>query len=132
MSDSEQSIKVLNELFEKLSVATPETREATAVEISSFLNGNIIEHDVPEQFFASISKALKDKKVASNALEAIIRVASESNLAPSVEACVVRLVPEICAKAGDKDKDIQQQASTALLAIVKAINPVATKVCCLT
>ncbi|SCU97886.1 LAFA_0G13982g1_1 [Lachancea sp. 'fantastica'] len=128
MSDSEQSIKVLNELFEKLKVATPESREATASEISSFVNGNIIEHDVPEQFFESIAKALKDKKQAANALEAVLRVASESNLSPAIEASVVRLVPEVSIKAADKDKDVQDQATKALVAIVKAVNPVAVKI----
>ncbi|CCE66037.1 hypothetical protein TPHA_0O00680 [Tetrapisispora phaffii CBS 4417] len=128
MSDSEQSVKVLNELFEKLSVATPETRGEVSVEVSSFLNGGIIEHDIPEQFFAQLNKALKDKKVAANALSAIAHIASEANLSPSVEPYIVATVPEICAKCGDKDKDVQALASDALVAVVKAINPVAVKV----
>ena len=127
MSDSAQSVKVLNELFEKLSVATPDNRSAAAVEVASFLNGNIIEHDVPEEFFANLKKALKDKKAAANALEAIKHIASETGLSPSVEPYMVSLVPEICAKAGDKDKDTQALAADALLALSKAINPVAIK-----
>ena len=127
MSDSAQSVKVLNELFEKLSVATPDNRSAAAVEVASFLNGNIIEHDVPEEFFANLKKALKDKKAAANALEAINHIASETGLSPSVEPYMVSLVPEICAKAGDKDKDTQALAAAALLALSKAINPVAIK-----
>ena len=127
MSDSAQSVKVLNELFEKLSVATPDNRSAAAVEVASFLNGNIIEHDVPEEFFANLKKALKDKKAAANALEAINHIASETGLSPSVEPYMVSLVPEICAKAGDKDKDTQALAAAALLSLSKAINPVAIK-----
>ncbi|SCU78659.1 LAMI_0A05380g1_1 [Lachancea mirantina] len=127
MSDSAQSVKVLNELFEKLTVATPENREATAGEISSFLNGSIIEHDIPEQFFQELEKALKSKKSAANALEAVISIASESNLSPSVEPLVVALVPEVAVKSGDKDKDTQALAAKALVAISKAINPVAVK-----
>ncbi|AGO09963.1 AaceriAAL028Wp [[Ashbya] aceris (nom. inval.)] len=128
MSDSAQSIKVLGELFEKLSVATAENREATATEIASFLNGNIIEHDVPEEFFKNLAKAVKDKKTAAAALETIAHIANESNLSPSVEPYIVDLVPEVCAKSGDKDKDVQAIASKTLLAIVKAIDPVAIKV----
>ncbi|SCW02574.1 LAFE_0F09494g1_1 [Lachancea fermentati] len=128
MSDSEQSVKVLNELFEKLSVATAETRDATADEISSFLNGNIIEHDVPEQFFKELQKSIKDKKTAANGLAAVVSIASASNLSPAVEPSVVELVPDICAKAGDKDKDVQAIAAAALKAVVKAINPVSVKI----
>ncbi|AAS50338.2 AAL028Wp [Eremothecium gossypii ATCC 10895] len=128
MSDSAQSIKVLGELFEKLSVATAENREATATEIASFLNGNIIEHDVPEEFFKNLTKAVKDKKTAAAALETIAHIANENNLSPSVEPYIVDLVPEVCVKTGDKDKDVQSIASETLLAIVKAIDPVAIKV----
>lgn len=127
MSDSAQSVKVLNELFEKLTVATADNRSAIANEVASFLNGNIIEHDVPEEFFANLSKAIKDKKTAANVLEAVAHIASESGLSPSVEPFIVNLVPSICDKAGDKDKEIQVLASDALLAIAKAINPAAIK-----
>lgn len=127
MSDNQESIKVLEELFQKLSVATADNREELATEISSFLNGGIIEHDVPEVFFAELKKAVKDKKTAANAIEAVCHIASESDLSPSVEPFIVDLVPEICAKAADKDKDTQVIASKALVAISKAINPVAVK-----
>lgn len=127
MSDSQQSLKVLSELFEKLSVATPESRDVLAGEVSSFLNGNIIEHDIPEQFFAQLNKALKDKKTAANALTTISHIASSNNLSPSVEPYIVATIPIVCEKAGDKDKDVQVLAEATLLAVVKAINPVAVK-----
>lgn len=127
MSDSEQSIKVLNELLEKLTVASPETRDDVATEVASFINGDIIEHDAPQVFFDGLFKAIKDKKAAANALTTLRHIASESNLSPSIEPFVVSAVPLVAEQSGNKDKDIQESASQALLAIVKAINPVAVK-----
>ncbi|KAH3900483.1 Elongation factor 3 [Saccharomycodes ludwigii] len=128
MSDSAESIKVLEELFSKLSVATAENRSEVATEISTFLNGNIIEHDVPEHFFKELAKAVKNKKTAANALEAIAQIASESNLSPSVEPYVVEFTPEICTAAGNKDKETQETAAKALLALAKAIDPNSVKI----
>lgn len=128
MSDSQQSIEVLGELLKSLSVATPETRDAVAAEIASFLNGNIIEHDFPEEFFKDLMKAIKDNKTAANALDAVAHIANEAGLSPSVEPYIVELVPAICARTGDKDKDIQTIASRTLLAVTKSINPAAVKV----
>lgn len=127
MADSAQSLKVLEELFKKLSVATPEDRGEVSVEVASFLNGNIIEHDIPEKFFGELKKAIGDKKIAANFLEAVAHIASVNNLSPSVEPFIVQIVPEICAKCGDKDKDVQTAASKALIAIVNGVNPVAIK-----
>ncbi|QLQ82504.1 hypothetical protein HG537_0H02660 [Torulaspora globosa] len=127
MSDSEQSIKVLNELLEKLTIATPENRQKVATEVASFINGDIIEHDAPEQFFNGLFKAIKDKKSAANALETVSHVASPSDLSPSIEPFIVSSVPLIAEQCGNKDKDIQETASKALIAIVKAINPIAVK-----
>lgn len=62
MSDSQQSITVLEELFRKLETATSETREGISSELSSFLNGNIIEHDVPEVFFDEFQKLSRVNK----------------------------------------------------------------------
>lgn len=128
MSDSAQSIKVLDELFEKLSVANAENREAAAIEISSFLNGSIIEHDIPEEFFKKLNKALVDKNTFLTALEAIAHISSESSLSPSVEPYIVEMVPAICSKCGDKSKEVQDLGLKALLKICKSINPVAVKV----
>lgn len=127
MSDSEQSIKVLNELLEKLSIATPENRTEVAVEVASFVNGNIIEHDAPEHFFNGLFKAIKDKKTAANALETICHIASKSDLSPSVEPFIVTAVPAISEQTGSKDKAVQELASKALIALVNAVNPVAVK-----
>ncbi|CAI4636855.1 BAI_1a_G0036900.mRNA.1.CDS.1 [Saccharomyces cerevisiae] len=127
MSDSQQSIKVLEELFQKLSVATADNRHEIASEVASFLNGNIIEHDVPEHFFGELAKGIKDKKTAANAMQAVAHIANQSNLSPSVEPYIVQLVPAICTNAGNKDKEIQSVASETLISIVNAVNPVAIK-----
>ncbi|AJV55719.1 Yef3p [Saccharomyces cerevisiae YJM1342] len=127
MSDSQQSIKILEELFQKLSVATADNRHEIASEVASFLNGNIIEHDVPEHFFGELAKGIKDKKTAANAMQAVAHIANQSNLSPSVEPYIVQLVPAICTNAGNKDKEIQSVASETLISIVNAVNPVAIK-----
>ncbi|AJT34140.1 Hef3p [Saccharomyces cerevisiae YJM1574] len=127
MSDSQQSIAVLEELFRKLETATSETREGISSELSSFLNGNIIEHDVPEVFFDEFQKAIQSKQKALNTLGAVAYIANETNLSPSVEPYIVATVPSVCSKAGSKDNDVQLAATKALKAIASAVNPVAVK-----
>ncbi|CAI4753698.1 AIG_G0046660.mRNA.1.CDS.1 [Saccharomyces cerevisiae] len=127
MSDSQQSITVLEELFRKLETATSETREGISSELSSFLNGNIIEHDVPEVFFDEFQKAIQSKQKALNTLGAVAYIANEINLSPSVEPYIVATVPSVCSKAGSKDNDVQLAATKALKAIASAVNPVAVK-----
>ncbi|CAI5004258.1 ANM_HP_G0165820.mRNA.1.CDS.1 [Saccharomyces cerevisiae] len=127
MSDSQQSITVLEELFRKLETATSETREGISSELSSFLNGNIIEHDVPEVFFDEFQKAIQSKQKALNTLGAVAYIANETNLSPSVEPYIVATVPSVCSKAGSKDNDVQLAATKALKAIASAVNPVAVK-----
>ena len=128
MSDSAQSIKVLSELFGKLAVATADNRSDIATEISTFLNGNIVEHDVPEEFFKQLEASLKDKKTATNGLAAIVSIASENKLTPSVEPFVVALTSIITPLAGAKDKETQELAKEALAAIAKSIDPLSVKV----
>ncbi|CAI4756906.1 CQS_1a_G0046560.mRNA.1.CDS.1 [Saccharomyces cerevisiae] len=127
MSDSQQSITVLEELFRKLETATSETREGISSELSSFLNGNIIEHDVPEVFFDEFQKAIQSKQKALNTLGAVAYIANETNLSPSVEPYIVATVPSVCSKSGSKDNDVQLAATKALKAIASAVNPVAVK-----
>ncbi|GME90387.1 unnamed protein product [[Candida] boidinii] len=95
-SESVQSEEVLSELFNKLTVSTPEDVDAAAANISSFLNGSIIEHDVPYEFFQKLEASIKDKKSAVNALEAVAHIASEADLSPSVEPYIVSLIGTIC------------------------------------
>ncbi|ODV86179.1 hypothetical protein CANARDRAFT_27442 [[Candida] arabinofermentans NRRL YB-2248] len=128
MSESKQSVEVLSELFGKLTVAaTPEDREVAATNVSSFLNGEIIEHDVPYEFFQELKKAVEGKKTALNALLAVQHIASANDLSPSVEPYVIELVDSICPKTGDKDAALRAQAHEALIAIAQAVTPVAIK-----
>ncbi|ONH66528.1 Elongation factor 3 [Cyberlindnera fabianii] len=127
MADSKQSVEVLSELFQKLAVATAEDRDAAATNVASFLNGSIIEHDVPETFFAELKKSIKDKKAATNALEAVVHIASSNNLSPSVEPFIVDLTEAVAEKAGEKDAATRDVASRALVAIATAIDPTAVK-----
>jgi len=130
-SESKQSAEVLEQLFEKLSVAVPEERDTAAANVSSFLNGSIIEHDVPFEFFKELKKTIKNKKNTNgqlNALEAIAHIASDTNLSPSVEPYIVDLTEEISILAGDKNKEVQEVAAKALLAVSQSITPVAIKV----
>ncbi|OWB54181.1 hypothetical protein B5S28_g26 [[Candida] boidinii] len=126
-SESVQSEEVLSELFNKLTVSSPEEVDAAAANVSSFLNGSIIEHDVPYEFFQKLEASIKDKKSAVNALEAVAHIASEADLSPSVEPYIVSLIATICSKAGDKTPEIRAGASKALDAIAKAVTPVAIK-----
>lgn len=127
MSDSQDSIVVLNELFDKLAVATPETRDSVSSQVSTFLNGNIIEHDLPELFFEHFRDAIMNNKTAINALDAIVYIANETNLSPSVEPFIISLVPLICQKTSDKDRNVQKIALVSLISVVNAINPIAMK-----
>ncbi|ODV61402.1 translational elongation factor 3 [Ascoidea rubescens DSM 1968] len=127
---SQNSHKVLAELFSKLSVATPEERDGAAANVASFLNGSIIEHDIPYDFFQQLKKSINDKKnvnLSLNALESVAHIASETGLSPSVEPYLIDLVPSISAKAGDKKADVRKIAAKALLAVAKSITPTAIK-----
>ena len=129
ISAPSRSYDSLEGLLQALSIATLESRNEVAVQVSAFLNGPIIEHDAPVQFFSQLKKAIKDKKTSANALSAVAYITNEAILSPSVEIYIVELLPEICTKAGDKDKDKDKQGitATAMIAVAKAINPVAIK-----
>ena len=128
MSDSAQSIEILNQLIKKLKITSNEKIGDVSTEISSFINGNIIEHDIPETFFSELNKGIEDSASSLNFITAVAHISNEANLSPSVEPYVVATVPSICSKSGDKIKEIQDAAALALVALVKAINPVAVKV----
>ncbi|EDO18641.1 hypothetical protein Kpol_1048p72 [Vanderwaltozyma polyspora DSM 70294] len=127
MSDSQQSIEVLGQLMAELKICENDNISNISTEISSFINGNIIEHDIPENFFIELNKGIEDNKTVFNFITAVSHIANEVNLSPSVEPYVVATVPLICARCGDKDAKIRHASGNALVAIVKAINPVATK-----
>lgn len=125
-AESKQSVEVLSELFGKLAVATPDNVHEAATNVASFLNGEIIEHDVPVEFFAELEKSIKDKKTAINALECVSHIAS-TGLSPSVEPYVVALTGAVAEKSGEKQAEIREAADKALKAIVTSATPVAIK-----
>ncbi|KAF6015442.1 Translation elongation factor EF-3 [Brettanomyces bruxellensis] len=127
MADSNQSEQVLDELFEKLSLASPDELHDVAANVSSFLNGPIVEHDVPFEFFQKLQKAIDNKKTSANALSAVAHIANEKDLSPSVEPYVANVVSSVCKKCGDKNELLRERAEKALLAIANAITPFSLK-----
>lgn len=126
-SESQYSTEVLSELLSKLQVA--DNKDEAASNIATFLNSSIVEHDVPLEFFEDLKKQVKakDANTVIAALDAYKHIASTNGLSPSVEPYVVELVGEVATKAGDKNKDVQTAAASALLAIASAITPTAVK-----
>ena len=123
-SESQYSTEVLSELLSKLQVA--DNKDEAASNIATFLNSSIVEHDVPLEFFEDLKKQVKAKD-ANTVIAAYKHIASTNGLSPSVEPYVVELVGEVATKAGDKNKDVQTAAASALLAIASAITPTAVK-----
>ncbi|RKP32908.1 elongation factor 3 [Metschnikowia bicuspidata] len=126
-SESKYTAEVLSELLTKLLVA--DNKEAAAANVSSFLNLSILEHDVPEEFFANFKAKInsKDASAAVPALIAYVHIASANNMIPSVEPNVVALTSDVSTRSGDKNKEVAAAAETALLAIASAITPTAVK-----
>lgn len=126
-SESKYSAEVLSELLSKLQVA--DNKEEAAANVSSFLNLSIIEHDVPQEFFADFKAQInsKDANAATLALVAYAHIASVNGMTPSVEPYVVALASDVAARCGDKSKEIAAAADAALLAIATAITPTAIK-----
>ncbi|PTB67599.1 ARM repeat-containing protein [Trichoderma citrinoviride] len=128
---STESVKVLDELFQKLSVSkeAAEVNEA-AQEIASFINGRIDDQAVPDKFIGDIKKGLTSKKDATareKAAVAVKEIASHSEVAASVEPYLVTLLPELLDAAGDKAVPVQKAANAAVLAIAGALNGNAVK-----
>ncbi|KAL6891626.1 ARM repeat-containing protein [Trichoderma longibrachiatum] len=103
---STESVKVLDELFQKLSVSkeAAEINEA-AQEIASFINGRIDDQAVPDKIIADLKKGLTNKKDAAardRAAVAIETIARHSELGANVEPYLVVLLPELLTAAGAK------------------------------
>ncbi|OLL24351.1 Elongation factor 3 [Neolecta irregularis DAH-3] len=129
-TETKGSVKVLDELFQKLTVATsPEDIDAASKNIASFINGPIEEQDAPTKIVENLKTALNNKKdhaAREKALVAIGRIASHS-VAPNVEPYLVSLLPSVLDKIGDKMIPVQNAAKGAAQAIGRAINPFAVK-----
>ncbi|VBB78765.1 Elongation factor 3 (EF-3) [Yarrowia lipolytica] len=124
--------KTLSELFEKLSVSDSlESRLEAANNVATFVNqGDVIEHDVPNQLLAATKAKLnqkKDQAAVLNALQLLNSLATSSSVAPNVEPYLVEALTDVLAKAGDKDKQIQDAAAKTAKDIAQCITPRSVK-----
>ncbi|KAM7207187.1 elongation factor 3 [Naviculisporaceae sp. PSN 640] len=131
-SENAQSLKVLDELMQKLTIS----KEADAIKeasanLASFINGRIEDLDTPTKTIETLRKQLANKKdaaVREKALEAIKAIAQHSEVSAHVEPYIVALLPQVLAAAGDKITAVKNAAIAAALAIAEGLNPNAVKV----
>ncbi|KAL2761055.1 hypothetical protein ACRALDRAFT_2117701 [Sodiomyces alcalophilus JCM 7366] len=131
MAENAQSIKVLDQLMQKLTVSkdAAETKEASAA-LASFINGRIEDQDVPTKTIESIKKQFANKKDAAareKAALAVAAIAQHSEVSAHVEPYLVELLPIVLSAVGDKITAVKTAATAAALAIGEAINPNAIK-----
>ncbi|KAI1432885.1 ABC transporter [Xylaria sp. CBS 124048] len=127
MSGNAQSIKVLEDLMQKLTVSkdAAATKDASAA-LATFINGPIEEKEAPTQAVESLKKQLANKKDAAireKAAVAIQAIAQHSSISPSLEPYLIVLLPAVLSAVGDKITAVKNAANAAVLAIVEAINP---------
>ncbi|KAF9773875.1 translation elongation factor EF-3 [Fusarium sp. DS 682] len=130
-TENQQSIKVLDELFQKLTVSkeSAEIKESSN-ELASFINGRIGDQVVPDNVIEGLKKQLANKKDATareKACVAIEAIASHSEVSASVEPYLVVLLPSVLAAVGDKNVAVKNAAQSAVLAIAGGINANAIK-----
>ncbi|KAI8717517.1 hypothetical protein NCS52_00827900 [Fusarium sp. LHS14.1] len=130
-TENQQSIKVLDELFQKLTVSkdSADIKESSN-ELASFINGRIGDQAVPDKVIEGLKKQLASKKDAvarEKACVAIEAIASHSEISAAVEPYLVVLLPNALAAVGDKITAVKNAAQAAVLAIAGAINANAVK-----
>jgi len=130
-SENAQSVKVLDELFQKLTVSTEAAAiKETSGEIAGFVNGRIEDQDVPNKLIENLEKQLASKKDAvarERACVAIEQIACHSEVSAAVEPFLVVLLPKVLAAVGDKSVNVKNAAQAAVLAIAGAIKGNASK-----
>ncbi|CAM1511013.1 Fc.00g085260.m01.CDS01 [Cosmosporella sp. VM-42] len=130
-TENAQSVKVLDELFQKLTVSKDSSSiKESANELAGFINGRIEDQAVPTKIIEGLQKQLASKKDAlarEKAAIAIQAIASHSEVSASVEPYLVVLLPAVLAAVGDKITAVKNAASGAVLAIAGAINANAVK-----
>ncbi|KAL7937373.1 armadillo-type protein [Trichoderma chlorosporum] len=130
-SEGAESIKILDELFQKLTVSKEAADiKQSAGELAGFLNGRIDDQAVPEKIIGDIKKGLVNKKDATareKAAIAVEAIASHSEVAANVEPYLIVLLPTLLAAVGDKITAVKNAATAAVLAIASAINGNAVK-----
>jgi elongation factor 3 len=130
-SENKKSLKVLEELFSKLTVSRAQDEiNAASLDLATFINGDIEEADAPTKVVELLKKQLGNKKDAvarERALDAIRAIAQHSTVSPAVEPYLVSLLPNTLAAVGDKMSSVKTAAQTASEAIVEASNANAVK-----
>ncbi|KAK4995613.1 translational elongation factor EF-1 alpha [Elasticomyces elasticus] len=130
-SENKKSVKVLEELLQKLTVSKAQDQiNASAQDLASFVNGSIEEHDAPVKVVETLKKQLANKKDAvarERAADAIRAIAQHSDVSPSVEPFLVSMLPTVLAAVGDKMTPVKNAAQSAAIAIVQATNANAVK-----
>jgi elongation factor 3 len=130
-SENSKALKVLDELLKKLTISKAQDEiNASALEIATFINGDIEEGDAPTKAVELLRKQLNNKKDAvarERALDAIRAIAQHSTVSPTVEPFLVALLPNTLAAVADKMSAVKTAAQTASEAIVSAANPNAVK-----
>jgi elongation factor 3 len=130
-SENAQSVKVLDELFQKLTVSKEASAiKESSVEIAGFINGRIEDQDVPNKIVENLQKSINNKKDAAlreKACIAIEAIASHSEISAHVEPYLVVLLPSALAAVGDKITAVKTAGQAAVLAIAGAINGNAVK-----
>lgn len=129
--ETANSVAVVESLIQNLSISkTPAEANTHANNLASLLNGPIEEKTVPLKAVESLKKQLANKKDANareRAVEAIRAIAEHSSVAPGVEPHLVTLLGPTLNAVGDKMTNVKNAAQVAAIALVKAINPNATK-----
>ncbi|KAF4982058.1 hypothetical protein FZEAL_2245 [Fusarium zealandicum] len=130
-TENQQSIKVLDELFQKLTVSKDSSDiKESSNELASFINGRIGDQAVPDNVIEGLKKQLASKKDAAareKACVAIEAIASHAEVSAAVEPYLVVLLPNVLAAVGDKITSVKNAAQGAVLAIAGAINANAVK-----
>lgn len=133
MTENQKSVKVLEELMQKLTVSKDASavKEASA-NLASFMNGRIEDQAAPSKTIEALQKSLASKKDADareKALVAIRSIAQHSELSAHVEPYLVALLPAIFSAAADKVAAVKEEAQAAAIAISEALNPNSLKAC---
>ncbi|KAF2004679.1 ARM repeat-containing protein [Amniculicola lignicola CBS 123094] len=130
-SENAKSLKVLEELLSKLNISKAQDEiNSAALDLATFINGDIEEYDAPVKAVELFKKQLSNKKdavVRERALDAIRAIAQHAQVSSAVEPYLVSLLPATLSAVGDKMSSVKVAAQTASEAIVSAANPNAVK-----
>ncbi|KAH9889644.1 armadillo-type protein [Xylariomycetidae sp. FL2044] len=126
-SENAQSVKVLDDLMQKLTISkdAAQIKDASHA-LASFINGRIEDEDAPTKTVDALKKQISNKKDAAareKGCNAVQAIAQHSEISPNVEPYLVTLLPTVLSAIGDKITGVKNAAIAAALAIVEAVNP---------